>query len=342
MASGPKASHHDYTVAWICALPVELAAAQALLDEIHDQLPAGPADTNVYTLGCIYGHRIVLTCLPSGVCGTISAAIVATQLLSTFHSIQFALLVGIGGGIPTESADIRLGDVVVARPTDKHGGVVQYDFGKATPTGFQRTGILNSPPRPLLQALSKLEANHLTHVGQFSSILSELERRLPGQGALVFSRPVMEDHLYLADYHHVGTQSDGRENCDKSRTAARSVRCDDLPVVHYGLIASGNQVVKDSHLRNKLGQELGAYCVEMEAAGLTNHLPCLVVRGICDYADSHKNDAWHGYAAATAAAYAKELLSVIPVTQHHMAYSTGNTWGKQLEGLLTEHLTANS
>ncbi|GLA08887.1 hypothetical protein AnigIFM60653_010686 [Aspergillus niger] len=326
MTSGPKASHHDYTVAWICALPVELAAAQALLDEIHDQLPAGPADTNVYTLGCIYGHRIVLTCLPSGVCGTISAAIVATQLLSTFHSIQFALLVGIGGGIPTGSADIRLGDVVVARPTDKHGGVVQYDFGKATPTGFQRTGILNSPPRSLLQALSKLEANHLSHVGQFSSFLSELERRLPGQGALVFSRPVTEDHLYLADYHHVGTQSDGCENCDKSRTAARSVRCDDLPVVHYGLIASGNQVVKDSHLRNMLGQELGAYCVEMEAAGLVNHLPCLVVRGICDYADSHKNDAWHGYAAATAAAYAKELLSVIPVTQHHMAYSTGNTW----------------
>lgn len=101
-------------------------------------------------------------------------------------------------------------------------------------------------------------------------------------------------------------------------------------------------MVKDSHLRNKLGQELGAYCVEIEAAGLINHLPCLVVRGICDYADSHKNDAWHGYAAVTAAAYAKELLSVIPVTQHHMAYSTGNTWGKQLEGLLTEHLTANS
>ena len=112
-------------------------------------------------------------------------------------SIQFALLVGIGGGIPTGSADIRLGDVVVARPTDKHGGVVQYDFGKATPTGFQRTGILNSPPRSLLQALSKLEANHLSHVGQFKSILSELERRLPGQGALVFSRPVMEDHCIL-------------------------------------------------------------------------------------------------------------------------------------------------
>ncbi|PYH31487.1 TPR-like protein [Aspergillus neoniger CBS 115656] len=302
MASGSKPSHNDYTVAWICALPVELAAAQALLDETHDQLPAGPNDANVYTLGCICGHRIVLTCLPSGVCGTISAAVVATQLLSTFHSIQFALLVGIGGGIPTKNADVRLGDVVVARPTDKNGGVVQYDFGKATAAGFQRTGMLNNPPRSLLHAISKVEANHLSHDRQFVSFLSEFERRTTEQGALVFSRPVTEDHLYLADYPHAGIRSDGCANCDKSRTASRPVRCDGLPVVHYGLIASGNQVIKDSHVRDKLGQELGAYCVEMEAAGLINHLPCLVIRGICDYADSHKNAAWHGYAAATAAA----------------------------------------
>ena len=53
-------------------------------------------------------------------------------------------------------------------------------------------------------------------------------------------------------------------------------------------------------------------CFEMEAAGLMNNFPCLVVRGICDYADSHKNKQWQPYAAATAAAYAKELLSVIP------------------------------
>jgi nucleoside phosphorylase len=74
-------------------------------------------------------------------------------------------------------------------------------------------------------------------------------------------------------------------------------------------------VVKDSRLRDKLGQELGVYCVEMEAAGLMNNYQCLVVRGICDYADSHKNKEWQGYAAAVAAAYAKELLSVTSVYQ---------------------------
>ena len=39
---------------------------------------------------------------------------------------------------------------------------------------------------------------------------------------------------------------------------------------------------------------------------------CLIIRGICDYADSHKSKIWKPYAAAVAAAYAKELLLVIP------------------------------
>jgi nucleoside phosphorylase len=87
------------------------------------------------------------------------------------------------------------------------------------------------------------------------------------------------------------------------------------PVIHYGLIASGNQVIKHGGTRDKLGQELGILCFEMEAAGLMNNFPCLVIRGICDYADSHKNKQWQGYAATTAAAYAKELLSVIHPNQ---------------------------
>jgi nucleoside phosphorylase len=47
-----------------------------------------------------------------------------------FTSIQFSLMVGIGGGVPSDDADIRLGDVVVSQPYKQHGGVVQYDFGK--------------------------------------------------------------------------------------------------------------------------------------------------------------------------------------------------------------------
>jgi nucleoside phosphorylase len=87
--------------------------------------------------------------------------------------------------------------------------------------------------------------------------------------------------------------------------------------VHYGLIASGNQVVKDAEFRDEINKDLGGnvLCFAMEAAGLMNDFPCLVIRGICDYADSHKNKDWQEHAAAVAAAFTKELLSVVPAQE---------------------------
>jgi nucleoside phosphorylase len=70
--------------------------------------------------------------------------------------------------------------------------------------------------------------------------------------------------------------------------------------------------MKHGVTRDQFARELGILCFEMEAAGLMDNFPCLVIRGICDYADSHKSKEWQEYAAATAAAYAKEILSVIP------------------------------
>jgi nucleoside phosphorylase len=68
--------------------------------------------------------------------------------------------------------------------------------------------------------------------------------------------------------------------------------------------------------RDEISEKLGGVlCFEMEAAGIMNRFPCLVIRGICDYADSHKNKKWQPYAAATAAAYAKELLSIISAAE---------------------------
>jgi hypothetical protein len=71
--------------------------------------------------------------------------------------------------------------------------------------------------------------------------------------------------------------------------------------------------MKDALIRDKLSAQKNVLCFEMEAAGLVNDFPCLVIRGICDYADSHKNSKWQGYAAMVAAAYAKDLLyRVVP------------------------------
>ena len=305
-------SREDYTVGWICALPLEMAAAQILLDEVHEDLPVQPNDHNAYTLGSIGRHNVVIACLPDGQYGITSATAVAMQLLSSFRSIRFGLMVGIGGGIPNKNVDIRLGDVVVSKPTNTHGGVVQFDYGKALSGGeFQRTGMLSHPPQILLTALAKLQANHITGWRKFIDFLAEVKRKAPQQSSL--TRPTQEDHLYLADYKHVDISSKNCDGCDKAKSFSRPSRDPNQPLVHYGLIASANKVVKDGQLRDQIGHELGAYCVEMEAAGLMNNYQCLVIRGICDYADSHKNKEWQGYAAATAAAFAKELLLVTSV-----------------------------
>jgi hypothetical protein len=173
--------------------------------------------------------------------------------------------------------------------------------------------MLNRPPKVLLTALATLQAHHLTEDSRIVEFVSNLQAKMAPHKATKFTRPTQEDCLFQVEYDHVA--SDTCIDCDPSKLFLRPPREHQEPVIHYGLIGSANQVVKDSLRRDQLAQDLGVYCVEMEAAGLMNDFPCLVIRGICDYADSHKNKEWQGYAATVAAAYAKELLLVVPVDQ---------------------------
>jgi nucleoside phosphorylase len=293
-------------VGWVCALAVELAAAQEMLDEEDETPQISTHETNTYTCGRLGEHNVVIACLPEGQMGTNSAAAVAVQMMSAFTSIRFGLMVGVGGGVPGKEADIRLGDVVVSKPDAVHGGVVQYDIGKATPSGFTRTGHLNTPPTILLTALASVRANKYRGRSNVSKHIAKLDR-LP-----IFQRNrAGTDVLFDAVYDHQGGQT--CDECSEDRQETRQPRdSEEDIVVHYGTIASGNQVIRNAAERDKVSAALGGVlCFEMEAAGLMNNFPCLVIRGICDYADSHKNKRWQPYAAGTAAAYAKELLSVI-------------------------------
>jgi len=116
----------DYTVGWVCALPVELAAAQEMLDEEHADLErdVNDNDENLYALGSIGGHNIAIVCLPAGRIGNNPAAVVVTQMRATFKGLRFGLMVGIGGGVPSIEVDIRLRDVVVSQLDKTFGGVV--------------------------------------------------------------------------------------------------------------------------------------------------------------------------------------------------------------------------
>ncbi|KAF5501408.1 Vegetative incompatibility protein HET-E-1 [Colletotrichum siamense] len=306
-----------YTVGWICALPLEMAAANLMLDKIYDiQIEQDNADHNSYILGSMRGHNVVIACLPDGIYGTTPAATVAKDMLRTFESIRFGLLVGIGGGAPSLDNDIRLGDVVVSKPTGTSGGVIQYDRGKTTQHEFERTESLNSPPNVLLAALNRLKARQLLGESGIPHSLSEAAEKItkPRIRQKFTYQGESNDSLFQAEYDHVNADSNC-DACDPTQTIQREDRDDTDPVVHYGNIASGNQVIKHGKTRDRLRKELGVLCFEMEAAGLMQEFPCLVIRGICDYSDAHKNKRWQEYSATTAAAFAKELLSIVSPMQ---------------------------
>ncbi|KAJ5174594.1 uncharacterized protein N7482_000471 [Penicillium canariense] len=296
-----------YTVGWICAIATEYIAAQAFLDERHlgpTHLP--PDNQNAYTLGRIGKHNVVISVMPMGEYGSSSAARVVVDMLHSFPNICLALMVGIGGGAPSPKHDIRLGDIVVGIPHNGRSGVIQYDFGHTIRSHIIRViSSLNQPPTTLRAAVTGLAAQYEREGHQLDLTVSKILEQNPRLRKR-YGRPDCEsDRLYQSHIIHV---SDGESPCiskcgdDPSCLVSRIPRTedDDNPAIHYGLIVSANQLMKDALIRDKMAAEEHILCFETGAAGLMNHFPCLVIRGICDYADSHKNKSWQGYAAMEA------------------------------------------
>ncbi|CAG7995032.1 unnamed protein product [Penicillium salamii] len=305
----------DYTVGWISAVATEYVAAQHLLDERHPPAPRmSSRNKNHYTLGKMGMHNVVIATLPLGRYGIASAALVAEEMMNSFPNIRILLMVGIGGGVPTRH-DIRLGDIVVSAPGNGSAGVFQYDYGKTIQDQeFLTTGSLTPPQPALLATLAGVAARHVgqghTYEQTINTVLDNNPRLRSNYG-----RPdLASDRLYQSHVVHPADDDLPCDpNCGDELLISRRPRTqlEDSPAIHYGLIASANQLMKDAVARDKLAKQKDVLCFEMEAAGLMDNFPCLVIRGICDYADSHKNKVWQGYAAMTAAAYAKDLLGEI-------------------------------
>ncbi|KAF7534098.1 hypothetical protein G7054_g6514 [Neopestalotiopsis clavispora] len=295
---------------------------------IHDgDAPAHPTnDPNTYTFGSIGGHNIVIACLPEGKIGTNPAAVVASHMVHAFPAIRFRLMVGIGGGVPPK---VRLGDVV------SKGG----RFG----------GPLNNPPTSLRTALTKLKTDHELEGSKISQYLEELQIRYPRLAEKYLQSDSLQDVLCKASYGYIEKQdqdaSEERENGSEDDTEEDCQHCDKTQImkrksrdmrVHYGLIASGNQVIKDATVRDQFSKDMDkkVLCVEMEAAGLMDIFAGIMIQGICDYADSHKNKAWQEHAAAVAAAFAEELLGYVQpqeVNQEKTAPDVSSNLNKALQ-----------
>lgn len=328
MAQSPrkKLARTSYHVAWICPVAdLELLPAVLMLDEEHERPEIDThSDENIYEFGSAAGHNIVLATCRQGETGNVNVSSITAPLFKTFPNIRMTLLVGIGGGVPQPDMffdpvnDLRLGDVVVGWPTwaDGGGAVVYYESGRSRAGGFQMTGSMDKPHTVIRNALPSLKLDHDLGRSTFQQHMAKLQthERLGNR----FKHPGLEhDKLFQSHYKHVGDYKSDCKGCDSHELVERKQRDDnqkELFVYHQGRIATGNSVIMDSDRRASISHLVGgALCIEMEAAGVEVNSRCLVIRGISDYADSHKSDLWRSYAAGKAVAFARELLGKIPV-----------------------------
>ncbi|KAH8645747.1 nucleoside phosphorylase domain-containing protein [Xylariales sp. PMI_506] len=283
-------------------------------------------------------HDVVLTLLPN--MGTAAVAGAAASIRSSFSNIKIAFLVGVCGGVPSNGKnEALLGDVVISK-------TIQHGIGKQYPTNFvlKETvdldlGRSNKDIRSLVVIFeTEFHRPHLQKkAGEF---LKDLQGKAVRQRRQTnYDYPgVAQDILYKTTYrhqHHAPTACDicsgGSKTvckvaigvcctelgCDKKEVMPRnclkvkeSLARDDMqcPEIFIGRIASGDTVMKSGEHRDRIAAQLNVIAFEMEGAGLWDELPCIVIKGICDYADSHKNKIWQPFAAATAASVMKAVL----------------------------------
>ncbi|KAI7976875.1 hypothetical protein EIK77_010106 [Talaromyces pinophilus] len=330
-------SRDEFSIAIICALPLEADAVEALFDDHYDDLGhvygKHIGDANSYITGRIHNHDVVLAYMPG--MGNRRSASVARGLLVSFPGIKLTLLVGICGGVPyaSDGAEVVLGDIIIG------DSVIEYDFGRQYPHGFERkSGVketLGSPNQEIQSFLGRLRTRRMRnqvqrHTAQYLQILQGMdgnEWNYPG---------VSHDMLFEASYLHKHYQQQSpiecicagchsafgpvceqalKSDCKKVGCVGHLVQRRRLnadrpsPLIHIGTMASASSVMKSGQHRDQLAEQEGVIGFEMEGAGVWEVLPCVIIKGVCDYADSHKNKAWQNYAAATAASCAKGFLA---------------------------------
>ncbi|KAK2813151.1 hypothetical protein FQN50_000828 [Emmonsiellopsis sp. PD_5] len=355
----PPRDRSGFQVAIICALPIEATAINALFDKTYDERKYGkePGDSNAYSMGTIGHHNVVLVHMPEA--GKVAAASAAGMLSTSFRRIQLALVVGVCGGVPyggyavremfdgdhyTDDDFIFLGDVVISE------GLIQYDLGRRLPDNtFMRKNSLrdNLPrPRPNMRAiLAKLKAEP-GRSWLRSKTAESLKLLRSNLGGTVSYPGIAEDKLYKPTHHHkhhgtctACTNENGQSGpCDRAtKMSCEQLGCNEeenmrryrlyprsKPDIHFGLIASGDTVMKSGEDRDDIALSDGVIAFEMEGAGVWESFPStLVIKGVCDYADSHKSKKWQRYAAATAAAVTKCFLEV---------WTSGSTSGPHKAG----------
>lgn len=290
-------NYDDIKIGVITALPMEYAAMKVMMKEPGEHYFEGKGAGHRFCIGEISSangkyHRVVLALCGMG---NNSAAIRATNVLNHFPSIEALIMTGIAGGIPSYKKDnnqVRLGDIIVSE------GIIQYDYIKESQSGFE---CRSKPPKPspkLIEAVQFLKTYEYEGKFPWHLFIDQMKENP------LYSKPSIEtDLLYDQD----------NNLCQHPEDITRT----QYPKVFFGEIASANILLKNPIRRDELKSQYNVLGVEMEASGIAdaawdNDVGYLVVRGICDYCDMHKNDLWQQYAALVAAAYTRAVIETLP------------------------------
>lgn len=315
----PQIHHRAYTVGWVCARPEsELVAAIRMLDQRHRSTYHENKDAeNVYVYGEINGYNIVIGCL--GPAQRISTKTLIQEMKRSFPNMKMYVLVGIGSGVPQDPIhenDVRLGDIVVGWA--KHAGIPaildwesaersnRHEVSPLGTTELQNSQLTSA----MYNIIAKREMKELRLHGNLERMLIMSQFKYPGS---------KKDLLFDKHFIHTSdsrVQSSPCEQCDDSGLIYRKPRSNHDPRLHLGTVLSGSPTIADAYKRDALSREYyNAICFDTEATGVSEDTHLVVIRGISDYADSHRNTLWQNYAAATAAVFAAELLWTLPPGQ---------------------------
>ncbi|KAL0938104.1 nacht and ankyrin domain protein [Colletotrichum truncatum] len=342
----------DFQIAVICAVGCEYDAVALAFDEIREGnggLGNASGDNNKYKIGRIGGHDVVLLLLPN--MGKVNAASAATALLFSYPGVKLAILTGICGGVPRVGTDneVLLGDVVISKSVVQYDfGRRHPDRFALKDTVEERLGRPNVDIRTLIATVQTLHGrNNLQR--RTNEILEWIQQKATDSGYQdLYKRPaVTEDRLFEPDYlhkHYTSTCCGCNESraCEEALQAScEELQCDfarlmlrkrlkkpKLPdegheleasvaqdlQMFVGRVGSGDTVMKSGLDRDRIAEDHDLIAFEMEGAGVWDQIPCIIVKAICDYADSHKNKKWQAFAAATAASAMKALLEDYPHT----------------------------
>lgn len=341
-------SRDIFEVAVICALRTESDAVETLFDQFWEEefeYDKVRGDSNSYTLGRIGRHNVVLAYMP-GV-GKAASAAVAASFRASFPCIRLALIVGVCGGAPRDNdadSDMLLGDVIISTGVVQYDfGRQLPDRVVLKDTLEDSLGRPNPELRAFLHKIQGWKAR----TDMSCNIEKNIAEILSKPGFEGWTYPGAEhDYTFPTTYRHKHHTPNECTICDKCMDDTDTVcqdalsfdcellKCDlkhaelrarnagvqiglqsgtqkqEIPrsLLHFGLVASGDLVLKSAARRDELATKQKVIGFEMEGAGAWDTFPTVIIKGVCDYADSHKNKKWQKYAAVTAAAATKAFL----------------------------------